>query len=106
MRILTICEGGTVRSVSLARILKDEEVDGRTHDAVAASWRWNTKETLWMLCIWADLIVVMEDYMREHVSDVFHNKLKVCDVGPDRYGNWFNSELMAQCTAWAKAEGL
>ncbi len=56
-KILTICDGGTVRSVCLARLLKDGQVDGRQHDAVAASGLWNSKGTLAMLCRWANLIV-------------------------------------------------
>lgn len=118
MKILTVCQGGTVRSVALARMLKDEDVrekysyPGEAHDAIAASWQWNGHGTLLMLCAWADLIVVMEPKHQEHLPPsyrlgrVLSKKVKVCDVGPDHFGNCFNEDLMKMCIAWIKEKGL
>ena len=107
MKILTICDGATVRSVCLARLLKDGQVDGRTHDALAASGFWNSKKTFRMLCEWADLVVVMETHMKDqYVPRDYHDKTKVCDVGPDIYQNPLHPDLMTRCRHWIKQEGL
>lgn len=106
MKILCICQGGTVRSVGLARMIKDREVAGLGHDAIAASWQWNSIQTLEMLGQWADLVVVMESYMVDRLPPALRPKTEVCDVGPDRYGNAQHPDLMKQCLEWAKARGL
>lgn len=106
MKILCVCQGGTCRSVGLARVLKDRDVAGRNHDAVAASWQWNSPQTLEMLGQWAELVVVMEPWMVERLPQPIRAKTAVCDVGPDRYGTPINPELVAQCLAWAKTRGL
>lgn len=106
MNILTICQGGAVRSVCLARLLKDKDVVGRTNDAIAASWQWNSGMTLLMLGAWADLVVVMEPYMLEKIPSTLRDKAKICDVGPDRFGNSQNPELIAICLRWMESEGL
>jgi len=87
-KILTVCEGGNVRSVGLAYALKSNG-----QDAVAASWRFNTKETLAMLYRWADFIVVMQPEMMEHIPNRYKPKLRCIDVGPDRFGSAFHPEL-------------
>jgi hypothetical protein len=82
---LTICEGGTVRSVALAFQLKDHG-----QDAIAGSWRWNSPETFRMLFEWADYIVLMQEEFLPHVIELpgFDiDKARVVDVGPDTYGN-------------------
>ena len=86
-----MCEGGTNRSVGLARVLKE-----RGHDAISVSWRWNSLDTIKLLCGWVDYVVVMEAYMKEKVP--FAKQLLVCEVGPDRYNNPMHSELLEQCT--------
>lgn len=35
-----------------------------------------------------------------------HHKVRVCDVGNDRYGSGDHPELTAQCYAWCIAQGL
>ncbi len=118
MKILTVCQGGTVRSVALARMLKDADVrekydyPGEAHDVLAASWQWNSAGTLHGLCEWADLIVVMEPGHQEHLPHsyrsgrVLSNKVAVCDVGPDHFGHCFNEDLMKMCIVWIKGRGL
>lgn len=106
MKILTICQGGTVRSVCLARILKDKDVVGKSHDAIAASWQWNSAATMEMLGAWADLVVVMEPSMVDRIPQSLRGKTEVCDVGPDRFGNAINPELIKLCHDWANARGL
>ena len=94
-RILTVCEGGNVRSVGLAYALKSHGVD-----AIAASWRFNTKHTLNMLYRWADYIVVLQDEMKQHIPKMYQKKLRVMDVGPDRYGSAFHPELQGHFHAY------
>jgi len=106
VKILTICQGGTVRSVCLARLLKDRDVKGRSNDALAASWQWNSPETLTMLGSWADRVIVMEPYMMDRIPPPIRHKAVVCDVGPDRFGHAQNPELMALCLKWMEENGL
>lgn len=89
MKILTMCQGGNVRSVALAARLKG--LHG--HDAVACSWEFNTPETIKMLCQWAEMIVVMEAVFVKYIPVEFGKKIHYCDVGPDRWGSAFHPEL-------------
>lgn len=84
-----MCEGGVVRSVAMACVLKANH----NQDAIACSWKWNPPETRRLLYAWADYIVLMESYFIKHVPKKFHHKTRVVDVGPDRYGSSMNLEL-------------
>lgn len=106
MKILTICEGGNVRSVCLARILKTEYYQnavavGANHALSEA----NGREPGTMLCRWADLIVIMSEHFRAGVpipEDCKH-KVRICEVGHDVYGTPMHPELYAKCKAWIEA---
>lgn len=89
MKILAVCEGGNCRSVATALLLK---CNG--YDALACSWKDNSPETLAMLYEWAGAICVMEEYMAEKIPDQHRHKLTVIDVGPDRWCNPFDGELL------------
>lgn len=102
MKILTVCFGGNVRSVGMARFLKTQ----RGHDAIAMGWAYNSTETKAMLFAWADLIIVMTERMLVQVPPPLHDKTRVCDVGDDRYHNHMHPDLQAQCKAWVEKEGL
>lgn len=99
-RVLCICEGGNVRSVGLAFRLK--QCHGL--DAIAASWRFNSPETLKLLYGWADRIVVMQPEMWEHVPAEFRSKAAICDVGPDNYGTAFHPVLQDRLERLLKGE--
>lgn len=90
----------------MARVLKDTDVSGLFHDAIPVSWKFNTPETIEMLCRWADWIVVMEPYMQTFVKQEFREKVKICDVGPDIYGSPMNKMLQALCEKWARSQGI
>lgn len=94
MKFLTVCQGGNVRSVGLAFVLKYKH----NQDAIAASWEKNSPETKEMLYNWADYIVVMQSKFKEHIPEQFHDKLRVVDVGEDRFGYAFHPDLQAFCT--------
>lgn len=84
-KFLCVCEGGTIRSVSLALQLKHAG-----QDALAGSWRWNSPKTFSLLCDWADYVVVMQAEFSDRILAMCPEakaKLRVVDVGPDVYGN-------------------
>jgi galactitol-specific phosphotransferase system IIB component len=84
MKVLTVCHGGNVRSVALAYVLKT--LAGA--DALAASVKHNSPQTLNMLCDWADRIIVVQAHYADKIPQSHRNKVRVYDVGRDR---WFNS---------------
>jgi len=89
MKILCICEGGNVRSGALAYQLKNLGID-----ALALGWRYNTLETLGMLAEWADYIILMQPWQNVVYSlPGFQAKIRVLDVGPDRWGSNTHPEL-------------
>lgn len=108
MKILTVCEGGNVRSVGMAWTLKNQG-----HNAVAVGSMYafashNDRQPGFMLCQWADVIIPMADYILKGTpipQDCVH-KVKVCDVGQDTYGNPFHPNLQEQISAWLKESGL
>jgi len=87
-KFLTICEGGVVRSVSMALVLKHHG-----QDALAASWRWNTPSTFRVLGVWAHRIILMQPHFIDCIPDDLRDKCRVVDVGEDRYGSAINAEL-------------
>lgn len=62
MKILCICEGGNVRSVALAELLKD-----RGNNAIAIGMKYIDKETLLILTKWADKIIDVRDYLPKDI---------------------------------------
>lgn len=93
-RILCVCQGGHVRSVSLRFLLN--YVHG--FDSLACGWEPNTDETKRMLYDWADTIIVMETAFAEKLpADVLH-KVMAIDVGPDVWGASLHPDLMTKLT--------
>jgi len=94
-RIVTMCQGGHVRSVALKYLLKYEH----GHDVIACGWESNPLSTREMLFEWADFIVIMQPEFVRYVPKEYHNhgdgtrKLFCYDVGNDRFHNPFHSEL-------------
>lgn len=105
MKFLCVCLGGNVRSVAMATQIHE----GYRHEAIPVGWNRVSRETMTVFCQWADVVVIMEDHMREHIPREFAAKIRVADVGPDRYGMHVHPELKAQtkafCADW-KARGL
>lgn len=90
-KFVTMCEGGVVRSVSMALVLKADH----DQDAIACSWRWNPLPTRIFLFDWADYVILMQPHFIKHVPEQFHDKVRVVDVGPDHYGNAQHPQLRA-----------
>jgi predicted protein tyrosine phosphatase len=97
-KALTICQGGNSRSVALAYVLKYKY----GVDALACSWETNTPETIKMLCEWAEAIFVMQPQFIESVPSDSRCKVKVIDVGPDKWFNGLHPELVALCDTLIK----
>lgn len=79
MKILIVCRAGVVRSVALAKILR--ELFG--HDAIPISGRFNSPETLSMLSAWADKIFVVEPDYVFHLPEYIRPNVELIDLGPD-----------------------
>lgn len=92
-KFLCICEGGVNRSGGMAWVLKGY----CEKDALAASWRFNSRETLEALISWADRVVVMEASFADKLPLAAKIKLVVVDVGPDRFQYPLNPELQKIC---------
>ena len=97
MRILTVCQGGAVRSVSMKHILY---YGGMRHDVVAVGVESNTPETIAMLAGWADAVICMQPVMALHPALKGHKMLMVCDVGEDTFGRAFHPELQKRILEW------
>lgn len=107
MKVLTMCQGGHVRSVALKYLLK--YVYG--HDVLACGWESNTQETREMLYRWADVIVIMQPEMEQYVPQEHHNagdrrKLLCYDVGPDNYGSPFHPSLQQGLREMIEGHGV
>lgn len=95
MKILCLCRGGSVRSVTLAHVLKY----GLGLDALTASLEKNSPETLDMVCNWADGIMVVEAEMRDQVPMKYQPKVRVFPIGPDIWGASLHGDLMQRISS-------
>ena len=93
MKVLVCCQGGNVRSVTFGFILKYKY----NIDAIAASLEKNSNDTLDMLFEWADTIIVVQESMKDFIPKLYHKKLLVLDIGPDRWGQSLHPELLQIC---------
>ena len=100
VKILTVCSAGLIRSVSMTDVLKVRCVDV---DVIPVGIDANSKATLNMMYEWADHIILMMEEWRPRVPSAYRHKVKVCDVGPDVYGNSRHPELIKQDWDWVKA---
>ena len=108
MKILTVCEGGNVRSVGLAQRLKAHDHNAVAVGTMYAFASYNDRQPGTMLAEWADLVVVMSAEMLPNcgIEKNYHHKLKICEVGKDVYGNPFHHDLQKLCGEWMEKEGL
>lgn len=91
MKFLTICEGGCVRSVALAYLLRQQG-----QDAIPVSARWNTVESIEALSYhWADYVILLAPEWKEKLPADAKAKCWTVDIGPDRWGACFHGELLA-----------
>jgi predicted protein tyrosine phosphatase len=98
-RIVTMCRQGLVRSVALADVLK---LHFEPVDVVPVGYFGNTEQLKDMLFEWADAIIVMEQKYNKHVHPRWAEKVYVCEVGPDTYGNSHNPVLISKVWEWCR----
>ncbi len=92
-KYLVLCTGGTVRSTTVAHILKYEY----EYDALAASLERNTIATLHMLCGWADHIIVVEDKHLEQMQrelPQYLSKTRLFPIGKDIWRMSLHPDLL------------
>ena len=88
-RFLCVCEGGNVRSATLAYVLHDKH----GQEAIPVGLRWASPATLETLCEWADYVMLLEGWMQERIPARWGAKIRVFDVGPDIWGLSLNPQL-------------
>ena len=102
MKILCICARGNSRSVALSWILKDH-----LHlDALAMGLEANSEETKEMLYKWADRIILVDKNFLDFIPEQYRAKLKIFDVGGDRFFRGFEPELLQMYVDYINKEGL
>ena len=90
-RVLTVCQGGNVRSVMMRYLFNYKY----GLDCLACGWEPNTVETKRMLFDWADMVICMQDGIREKLPEDVQTKAVTWDIGDDVWG--LNADLMEVC---------
>jgi len=91
MKVLCVCQAGTVRSGALVLACK-----ARGYDALQAGVSFNPLPTLTMLANWADVILLAQPEFAAFLpAGLPPGKVKDTGLGPDRWGNPLNPELLA-----------
>lgn len=98
MKFLCICQGGTVRSGALAWALRYRFDQRRV---IVASWEKTEQEDLDWLASWADYIIVMQPRFADKFTK-HSGKIRVLDVGEDRWNNPLHHELQQIVTTAAQ----
>ncbi len=88
MKFLCICQWGHSRSVALCRVLH-----GLGHGAVAIG-ECSNGGAIHPLSEWADKILVLQPMFADAVPQQHRVKIIDFDVGPDRWSNPYNQELL------------
>ena len=92
MKVLCVCNHGNVRSVALARAIKDQTeiyTFPIKNEAIAVGAEYISPKTMKLLRDWADKIVWMSDKVFPP-NDVIDYRVR---VGVDRWHNPFHPEL-------------
>lgn len=95
MKILSVCQAGTVRSGALTIVAK-----GMGHDALQAGIAFNPPATLKMLVDWADVVLLAEPWIAAHLPPEAEPKLRDTGLGPDRWQNPLHPELLQLATVF------
>jgi hypothetical protein len=103
INIVTACSVGLVRSVGLADVLK---LHFEPVDVIPVGLHSNSKETLSMLGQWCNWFIVMQEEYKRLVPPGFEQKVLVCEVGPDTYGQYgcrsHHPELIDKVWRWTR----
>lgn len=87
MRILCLCRSGRVRSHAMK-----VAVEFRGHEALNAGVLKATPETLKLLCDWANLVLVAEEWMIDKLDTT--KPIINLDLGPDIWRTRVNDDLL------------
>lgn len=88
IKVLTVCDKGINRSVVLASLLKWD------YDTISMGTITTEKDTAKMLFEWAEVIIVVTEGLKLLIPKEYKDKVKVYDVGEDRFPRPFNLELV------------
>ncbi len=102
-KILCVCQNGNNRSVQFAHLLRYKY---QPCDTIPVGTDMHSKETLDMLYKWADIIIVVEDKLAFKVPSKYESKIKIWNVGEDRYPRPFNKELYFKANEYIKHNPL
>ena len=90
MKIVILCQKGNMRSVSLAWYLKKY----LKHEAIATGFTVTRRSTRKMLFGWSDMIICVAGRYSHWVPEKYRYKLKVWDVGTDRWFKGYPKDLI------------
>jgi hypothetical protein len=93
VRVLCVCDEGNNRSVTIAQRLKYPGGGQPGHDTLSVGLNRNSRETVAMLCHWADRIIVTAADQVDRVP-ACAEKVLLWDIGEDRFPRPFNRELL------------
>ena len=100
MKFFCVCHYGHSRSAALAQVLH-----AQSHEAVCAGIG-TSPSSLNPLSSWADKIIVLQEYMANHINPEFLHKTFIIDIGPDVWSNPYNKELKAMLLEKITRAGL
>jgi len=90
MKILCVCNKGNVRSVATKYCLNRRGHD----DVITVGCTLVSDETIFMLSLWADMILLAKPVHGKRIPDKFKDKInKSFTIGEDRWGNPLNLML-------------
>ena len=102
MKILTVCNGGNCRSVTLASMIKQKGVE-----AIPIGVRTSSKETIKLLADWADTIVIVADgHVKGKFPNGYKNKLVYMYIGKDKWEQAMHPELVKRIKKALKKTSL
>lgn len=106
MKIVTVCEQGNNRSVHAAYIMRyKRKIDGGgCNDIIPIGIKTSSQELQKMLFDWAEWIILTDAQFKNLIPAEYSNKLKVWDVGQDRWPRPFNKELLGLLRVYMEKE--
>ena len=98
MRYLCVCAGGVARSAALARVLNHTPDFAKFElEAIPVGHDIISDDTVDLLGIWADWIILLQPKFMGRFEK-FRKKVRVLDVGEDRWGYPSHPELLGIMT--------
>ena len=92
MKILTVCNGGNCRSVTLASMIKQ---DDHSVEAIPIGVRTSSMKTIRLLSEWADKIVVVADGpVIAKFPKGYEDKIIHIDIGKDKWVQAMHPKLV------------